>query len=91
MRGHDRSLCRQEQGLKTWNLWVVYGGDRKRERRKLGGWVESRVDAGDIEGLSSLLLSQRAVYVYDIPSTDLEQGLDQLVPRCCRFQGFLSI
>ena len=67
------------------------GGDRKRERRKLGGWVESRMDAEVIGGLSGLLLSQRAVYVYDIPLVDPGQGLSQLVPMCCRFQDFLSI
>ena len=91
MRGCDRSLCGQEQGLKMWNLWVVNGGDHRREWRKLVDLVESRVDAEDIERLSSLLLSQRAVYVYDIPLISLGQGLGQLVPMYCRFRGFLSI
>ena len=68
--GHDRSLYGQEQGLKMWNLWVVNGGDCKREQRKLGSWVESRVDAEVIGGLSGWLLSQRAVYVYDILLVD---------------------
>ena len=44
----------------------------KRERRKLGHWVESRVDAEVIGGLPSLLLSQRAAYVYDIALVGLE-------------------
>ena len=74
-----------------WNLWAVNGGDHKREQRKLGGWVESRVDAGVVGGLPGLLLSQRAVYIYDIPLVDLGQEPGQLVPMCCRFQGFLSI
>ena len=65
--------------------------DRKRERRKLGSWVESRMDAGVIGRLLGLLLSQRAVYAYGISLVGLEQGLDQLVPMCCRFWGFLSI
>ena len=91
MRGRDRSLCGQEQGLKTWNLWVVNGGDRRREWRKLVDLVESRVDAEDVERLSGLLLSQRAVYVYDIPLISLGRGLGQLVPMYCRFWGFLSI
>ena len=90
VRGRDRSLCRQEQGLKTWNLWVVNGGDCRREWRKLVSLVESRVDAEVIEGLSGLLLSLRAVYVYDIPSVDLEQELNQLVPMYCHFRGILS-
>ena len=49
------------------------------------------MDAGGVEGLSGLLLSRGVVYVYDIPLTSLEQGLNQLVPRCCHFWGFLSI
>ena len=48
------------------------------------------MDAGITEGLFGLLLSQRVVYVYDIVSVGLEQGLGQLVPRCCHFPGFLS-
>ena len=91
VRGCDRSLCRQEQGLKTWNLWVVNGGDRRREWKKLVDLVESRVDAEVIEGLSGLLLSLRAVYVYDIPLAGLGRELGQLAPMCCRFRGFLSI
>ena len=72
MRGCDRSLCGQEQGLKMWNLWVVNGGDHRREWRKLVDLVESRVDAEIVGGLSVLLLSRRVVCVYDIPSIDLE-------------------
>ena len=70
---------------------MVNGGDRKREQRKLVSWVESRMDAEVVGGLFGLLLSSRVVYVYDIPSTDPEQGLSQLVPMYCRFWGFLSI
>ena len=70
---------------------MVNGGERKREWKKSIDLVESRVDAEDFGWLVGLLLSQRAVYVYDILSTDLEQGLDQLVPRCYCFQDFLSI
>ena len=74
-----------------WNLCVVKGAVCRREQRKLGCWVESRMDAGVAGGLFSLLLSQGVVYVYDIALVSLEQGLGQLVPMCCRFQGFLSI
>ena len=63
----------------------------KRLRRKLGCWVESRMDAGVAGGLFGLLLSQRAVYVYDIASIGLEHGLGQLAPMCCCFWGSLSI
>ena len=70
---------------------MVNGGERKREQKKSVDLVESRVDAEDVGQLLGLLLSQRAVYVYDIPSVGLERELDQLVPKCCRFQGFLSI
>ena len=91
MRGRDRSLCGQEQGLKTWNLWVVNGGERKREWKKSSDLVESRVDAEDFGRLVGLLLSQRAAYVYDILRVSLERGLDQQVPRCCCFRDFLSI
>ena len=69
---------------------MVKGAVCKRLWRKLGCWVESRMDAGITEGLFGLLLSQRVVYVYDIVSVGLEQGLGQLVPRCCHFPGFLS-
>ena len=62
----------------------------RREQRKLGCLVESRMDAGVVGGLLGLLLSLRAVYVYDIASTGLEQGLGQLVPMCCHFRDFLS-
>ena len=62
----------------------------KREQRKLGHWVESRVDAGVVGGLLSLLLSQRVVYAYDIALVSLKRGLGQLVPMCCHFQDFLS-
>ena len=70
---------------------MVNRGERKRERKKSVDLVESRVNAEDVGQLVGLLLSQRAVYVYDIPSIGLERGLDQLVPRCCRFRDFLSI
>ena len=70
---------------------MVNRGDRRRERRKLVDLVESRMDAEVVGGLSSLLLSLRAVYVYDIPLVDPGQVLSQLVPMCCRFRGFLSI
>ena len=70
---------------------MVNGGDHRRERRKLVDLVESRVDAEIVGGLSGLLLSLRAVYIYDIPSVDPGQGLSQLVPMYCRFWGFLSI
>ena len=73
-----------------WNLCVVNGAVRKRERRKLGCWVESRADAGVVGGLLGLLLSQRVVYAYDIALVSLEQGLGQLVPMCCCFRDFLS-
>ena len=72
MRGCDRSLCGQEQGLKTWNLWVVNGGEHRSEWRKLVDLVESRMDGEVVGGLSGWLLSQRAVYVYDILLTSLE-------------------
>ena len=49
------------------------------------------MDAGVAGGLSGLLLSQRAVYVYDIVSIGLEQGLGQLVPMYCCSLGFPSI
>ena len=91
MRGHNRSLCGQEQGLKTWNLWVVNGGEHKRERRKLVNLVESRVDAEAVGKLSGLLLSRRAVYACDILSVDPGQELSQLAPMCCRFWDFPSI
>ena len=70
---------------------MVNGGDRRREWKKLVDLVESRVDAEAVGRLSSLLLSQRAVYVYDIPSIGPGRGLGQLVPMCCCFRGFLSI
>ena len=73
-----------------WNLWVVKGVVRKRERRKLGCLVESRTDARAAEGLSGLLLSQRAVCAYDIALVSLEQEPSQLVPMCCHFWGFPS-
>ena len=73
-----------------WNLWVVNRADCKRERRKLGGWVESRMDAEVIRGLLGSLLSQRVVYAYDIALVSLEQGSGQLVPMCYCFQDFLS-
>ena len=90
MRGRDRSLCGQEQGLKTWNLWVVNRGDHRREQRKLVDLVESRVDAKAVGRLSGLLLSWGVVYVYDIPSTGPGQELGQLAPMCCHFWGFPS-
>ena len=62
-----------------------------RLQRKLGHWVESRMDAGVVGGLFGLLLSQRAVYVYDIITVGPGRGLDQLVPMCCHFLGFLSL
>ena len=62
----------------------------RREQRKLGCLVESRVDAGVIGGLLGLLLSLRAAYAYDIVSTGLERGQGQLVPMCCHFWDFLS-
>ena len=46
---------------------MVNGGERKRERKKSSDLVESRVDAEDLGRLVGSLLSQRAVYVYDIP------------------------
>ena len=49
------------------------------------------MDAGVIGRLLGSLLSQRVVYAYGISLVGLEQELDQLVPICCRFQGFLSI
>ena len=67
------------------------GGERKRERRKLVDLVESRVDAEVAGELSGWLLSQRVVYVYDIPLTSPGRGPGQLAPMCCRFQGFPSI
>ena len=91
MRGHDRSLCGQEQGLKMWNLWVVNRGDRRREWKKLANLVESRVDAEAVGRLSGLLLSQRVVYVYDILPIGQGRELGQLAPMCCCFWGFLSI
>ena len=48
------------------------------------------MDAGVAGGLFSLLLSQRAVYAYDIALVSLERGLGQLVPMCCHFWDFLS-
>ena len=63
----------------------------RREWRKLGCLGESRMDVGGTGGLSGLLLSLRAVYVYDILLVSLERGLSQLVPMCCCFWGFLSI
>ena len=51
---------------------MVNGGERKREREKSDDLVESRMDAGDSERLVGLLLSQRAVYAYDIPLVSLE-------------------
>ena len=69
---------------------MVNGGEHKREQKKSVDLVESRVDAEGIGRLLGSLLSQRAVYVCDIPLIGLEQGFDQLVPRCCRFWGFLS-
>ena len=73
-----------------WNLWVVKGAVCKREQRKLGCLVESRMDAGVVGGLFGLLLSLRAVYVYDIVLVSLEQEPSQLVPMCCHFRGFPS-
>ena len=70
---------------------MVNGGEHKREWKKSVDLVESRVDAEDVGWLLGLLLSQRAIYVYDILSIGLEQGLDQLVPKCCHFRGFPSI
>ena len=49
------------------------------------------MDAEDFGPLAGSLLSQRAVYVYDIPLVDLGRGLGQLAPTCCRFRGFPSI
>ena len=49
------------------------------------------MDAGTVGELFGWLLSLGAVYVYDIPSIDLGQGLGQLVPKYCRFWDFLSI
>ena len=69
---------------------MVNGADCKRERRKLGSWVESRMDAGVIEGLLGLLLSQRVVYVYGIALVSPERGPGQLAPMCYHFQGSLS-
>ena len=46
------------------------GGERRRERRKLVNLVESRMDAEVVGELSGWLLSQRAVYVYDILLTN---------------------
>ena len=63
---------------------------RRREQRKLGCLVESRMDAGVAEGLLGLLLSLGVVYVCDIALAGLEQGLSQLVPMCCHFWGSLS-
>ena len=67
------------------------GGEHKRERKKSSDLVESRVDAEGFGRLVGSLLSQRAVYVYDIPLVGLERGLDQLVPMYYCFQDFLSI
>ena len=51
---------------------MVNRGERKREWKKSVDLVESRVDAEDVGWLLGLLLSQRAVYVYDILSIGLE-------------------
>ena len=51
---------------------MVNGGECKREWKKSVDLVESRMDAEDVGRLLGLLLSQRAVYVYDIPSIGLE-------------------
>ena len=48
------------------------------------------MNAGIAGGLFGLLLSLRAVYVYDIVLVSLEQEPSQLVPMCCCFQGFPS-
>ena len=74
-----------------WNLWVVNGGEHKREWKKSVDLVESRVDAEDFERLVGSLLSQRAVYAYDTLLVGLGQGFDQQVPRYCHFRGFPSI
>ena len=70
---------------------MVNGGEHRRERKKSVDLVESRMDTGDFGRLVSLLLSQRGVYVYDIPGVSLGRGLDRQVPKCCHFQDFLSI
>ena len=67
------------------------GGERRRERKKSVDLVEFRVDTEDVGQLIGSLLSWRVVCAYDILSVGLERGLDQLVPRCCHFWGFLSI
>ena len=51
---------------------MVKGGSHRRERRKLGCLVESRMDAGVAGGLLGLLLSRGVVYVYDIVLIGLE-------------------
>ena len=49
------------------------------------------MDAEDVGWLLGSLLSQRAVYAYDIFLIGLERELGQLVPKCCHFRDFLSI
>ena len=70
---------------------MVNGGECKREQKKSVDLVESRMDAGDFGRLLGSLLSQRAVYVYDILLTNPGRGLGQLAPMCCRFWDFPSI
>ena len=69
---------------------MVKGVVCKREQRKLGCLVESRMDAEVAGGLFSSPLYLGAVYVCDIFLSVLEQALGQLVPMCCHFWDFLS-